>query len=286
MPGAQSRFVTAGYFRNLGIPILKGREFTPEDNSHGRGVAIIDEALSRKYWPDENPVGWHIMLNDNSYDAEIVGVAGSVKHFTLDEEPMQTLYTPLYQVAAGNVGFLADNCNLAIHTDGNPMSLQTAVRGAIRSVDSDVPVSNSRTMEQFLAASTAPRRFNLLLLAVFAGVGLLLAATGIYAVMSFSVTQRSQEIGIRMALGARPFDVTRLILGHGMKLVLIGIVFGLGAGFIATRFISSLLFGINTIDPLTFVVTPLVLLVVSIVACYFPARKARKVDPIVTLRAG
>jgi putative ABC transport system permease protein len=267
---------------------VRGREFTPHDNSHAPGVVVIDEVLAHRYWPNENPVGVHLKLDDGSpepHDVEIVGVVGNVKHVGLDEEPTSTFYGPLDQIPENNVSFLAANCSLAIRTSTNALALETPVRRVVQDIDKDVPVSNTRTMDQFLSASTAPRRFNVLLLMLFACVALLLAVTGVYAVMSYSVIQRSQEIGIRIALGAQAGDVLKLVLGQGFKLVLIGTVVGLVGGFISTRFLSSLLFGVSNIDPVVFALTPLILLLVALSACYIPARKATKVDPIIALRA-
>jgi predicted permease len=288
IPAAQSRWISPGYFQTMGIQLVRGREFTPHDNSHAPGVVVIDEVLAHRYWPNENPVGVHLKLDDGSpepHDVEIVGVVGNVKHVGLDEEPTSTFYGPLDQIPENNVSFLAANCSLAIRTSTNALALETPVRRVVQDIDKDVPVSNTRTMDQFLSASTAPRRFNVLLLMLFACVALLLAVTGVYAVMSYSVIQRSQEIGIRIALGAQAGDVLKLVLGQGFKLVLIGTVVGLVGGFISTRFLSSLLFGVSNIDPVVFALTPLILLLVALSACYIPARKATKVDPIIALRA-
>jgi predicted lysophospholipase L1 biosynthesis ABC-type transport system permease subunit len=232
-------------------------------------------------------VGVHLKLDDGSpegRDMEIVGVAQNIKHVGLDEEPTATLYAPVDQIPGDALSFLAANCSVAIRTRTNPLTLETPVRRVVQSVDKDVPTSNTRTMDQFLSASTAPKRFNVLLLTIFACVALILAMTGVYAVMSYLVTQRSQEIGIRIALGAQASHVLKLVLGHGFKLVLIGSVIGLVGGFIATRFLSSLIFGISAADPLVFVLTPLILLLVAFSACYIPAWRATKVDPGLAVR--
>lgn len=287
-PAAQNRWVSAGYFQTLGIPLLKGREFTEQDTALSSGVAIIDEALAERYWPEENPIGDHLLLEDGSLqprDVEIVGVAANVKHVSLDEEPTPTYYAPITQIPDGTVSFLAANCSLAVRTDSNPLSLEPSVRRAVQSVDKDVPTSNTRTMEQFLSTSTAPRRFNVLLLVIFAVTALLLAVTGIYAVMSYSVTRRYQEIGIRIALGAQPDDVIKLILSHGIKIVGVGLIIGIIAAIASTRLVSSLLFGVSASDPFTFIVIPLILVIAALLACYIPARRATKVDPVIALRA-
>jgi putative ABC transport system permease protein len=287
-PAAQTRWVSPGYFQAMGIQLVKGRDFTQHDNERAPGVVIVDEALAQRYWPDGNPVGAYLSLDDGSRtpnNMEIIGVARNVKHAELDEQPAATLYGAIHQIPENNVSFLAANSSLAIRTQTNPLALEAAVRRVVQDVDKDVPVSNPRTMDQFLSASTAPRRFNVLLLMIFACVALILAVTGVYAVMSYSVTQRTQEIGIRLALGAQTRDVLKLVLGQGLKLVFIGTLIGLVGSFISTRFLSSLLFGISAIDPIVFALTPLILLLVALSACYIPARKATKVDPAIALRA-
>jgi predicted permease len=285
-PAAQNRFVSADYFRALGIRIVQGREFTPHDNAAGSRVAIIDEALARRYWPNANPLGVHLNIEDSPQprDVEIVGVAGNVKHVSLDEEATATLYTPIPQIPEQTVPFFAANSSLAIKTGLDPLGLEVAVRRVVQSIDINVPISSTKTMEQVLSGSTAARRFNLVLLLVFAGAAVLLAMTGVYAVMSYSVAQRTPEIGIRMALGAQSGDVLKLVLSQGIKLAAIGITVGLVAGFVSTRLISSLLFGVTAIDPLSFVSAALILGIVALCASYFPARKAARLDPVAGLR--
>jgi putative ABC transport system permease protein len=283
MPSAQSRWISPGHFYNLGIPLMTGREFTPQDNPRSPGVVIINDALARRQFPNANPIGAHLKLDDE-YDMEIVGVVGNVKHFGLDEQPMQTFYAPIGQIPGPAAPFFAGNCSLAIRTSLDPLSLESTVRKEIQAIDKDVPISNTRTMDQVLSTSTAPRRFNTLLLTIFAAASLLLAITGIYAVMSYSVAQRSQEIGIRMALGATPADVLKLILGNGFKLILIGVAAGLIGCVILTRFISTLLFAVSAVDPVTFAVASLILMLVAILACFVPALRATRLDPALTLR--
>ncbi len=287
-PAAQSRLVSPDYFQALGIPILNGRAFTEFDNAQATGVVIIDAALAQRYWPNENPVKAHLLLEDGNplpRDVEIVGVCETVKHVSLDEEPTPTFYVPIAQASQDTMSFLAANCSLAIRTTVEPLTLESAVRNEVQSVDRDVATSNTRTMEQYLSASTAARRFNMLLLIIFASTALLLAMMGVYAVISYSVTRRYQEIGIRIALGAQSSDVIKLILSHGIRLVGIGLLIGVAGAIVLTRFISSLFFGISAIDPVTFVLTTIILLIVAFLACYIPARKATKVDPMIALRA-
>jgi predicted permease len=285
-PAAQSRLVSADYFKALGIPIVKGRAFTPHDNAGANRVAVIDEALARRYWPDAEPIGAHLRIEDtpNGRDAEIVGIVGAVKHVSLDEPVTPTLYTPIAQMPEQTAPFFAANSSLAIRTISDPAALENSVRHIVRRVDANVPISSSRTMEQVISSTVAARRFNLILLSIFAATAVLLAMTGVYAVMSYAVTQRSPEIGIRMALGAQTRDVLRLVLGQGMKLVAIGLALGVAGALIATRFVASLLFGVSAMDPMSFLLAALVLGTVAGCASFFPARKAAKVDPVIALR--
>ena len=286
IPAAQNRWVSPGYFEAMGVPLIKGRDFAEQDNAQAPGAVIVDEALARRYWGDDDPIGSRIKLEDGSAkppEFDVVGIVANVKHVGLDEEPAATFYVPIAQMPDGVVAFFASNCSVAIRTGANPLALERYVRREVQDVDNDVPTSYTRTMEEYLSAATAPRRFTLLLLTIFAATALLLAASGIYAVMAYSVARRTQEIGIRMALGAGPTQVFRLILGGGFKLILLGVVIGLAGAFISTRFIESLLFQITAVDPITFALTPLALITVAMLACYFPARKAAKVDPIVAL---
>jgi putative ABC transport system permease protein len=287
VPGAQNRWVSAGYFSTMKIPILEGREFTQYDTARSQDVVVIDEALARRYWPNESPVGAHIKFENEPTprELEVVGVVGNVKHFGLDEEPLATLYAPFYQMPENLVPVWASRINLVTRTSSDPMTLSAAIRREVQDVDKNVPASNVRTMGQFLSASVAPRRFNLLLLTVFAAAALLLTTSGIYAVISYSVVQRTQEIGLRMALGAQRSDVLKVVVGQGLKLVLIGVVTGLAGAFAFSRLISSLLFGVSSVDPITFAVMPVLLIGVALLASYNPARRATKIDPVIALRA-
>jgi putative ABC transport system permease protein len=286
-PAAQNRWVSPEYFRALGISLIRGRAFTAQDNADAPAVVIIDEALARRLWPNTNPLGVHLMLEDTPKprEVEIIGVVATVKHVSLDEEPTPTYYGPIAQMPPETVGFFAGNCSLAIRTDPNPLTLETAVRREIQGVDKDVPIANTKSMEQALSVSMGSRRFNLLLLTLFAATAVLLAVTGVYAVMSYSVTRRRQEIGIRIALGAQSRDVLRLVLGRGVRLVVAGVILGVIGGLASTRLVSSLLFGVTALDPLAFAMASALLAAVGISASYFPARKATAVDPISALRS-
>jgi putative ABC transport system permease protein len=197
---------------------------------------------------------------------------------------MATYYAPIAQVTPGAVSFLAGNCSLAIKTASNALALEPAVRREIQGVDKDVPMANTKTMEQVLSTSIGARRFNLVLLGLFSGAAVLLAVTGVYAVMAYSVTRRQQEIGIRIALGAQSRDVVRLVLGRGVRLVLIGVVVGTAGAVASTRLVSSLLFGVSALDPIVFAMAATLLALVGVSASYLPARRATAVDPIIALR--
>jgi predicted permease len=288
LPGAQNRWISPGYFSTMKIPILEGREFTEYDTASAQGVVVIDEALARRYWPDESPIGAHLTLDVGEpvqKILEVVGVVGNVKHFGLDEEPLATLYAPFYQMPENLIPVWVSRVNLVARTSSDPMTLSSAIRGEVQAVDKNVPASNIRTMDDFLSASVAQRRFNVLLLTIFAAAALLLTTSGIYAVISYSVVQRTHEIGLRMALGAQRRDVLKVVMGQGLKVVLVGVLTGMAAAFAFSRILSSLLFGVSALDPITFAVMPLLLIAVALLASFNPARRATKIDPVVALRS-
>jgi putative ABC transport system permease protein len=285
-PNGQRYTVSPDYFQTLGIALIKGRLFTAEDNRDSPRVIVIDEVLARKYFPNEDPLGKRLKHSPNSPSLEIVGVVRHVEPYSLDGQgpgPAQ-FYTNFDQTPLQSLPSSVQHINLLTRTEVEPSSLASAVRGQVAALNKDQAVSNVRTMEQVVAQSVAARRFSMLLLTVFAVVALALASLGIYGLMSYAVVQRTREIGMRMALGARGSDVLKLVIGQGMKLTLAGVALGLVASVALTRTIKNLLFGVSATDSATFVAIALLLTGVSFLACWIPARQATRVDPLVTLR--
>ena len=275
---AQNLPVTLGYFETLQIPLKAGRLFTDRDNLQSTPVVIINEKFARELWPNENPIGRRFKIwRDEDVWREVVGVVGNTRE-SLDEEAGNQMYIHYAQDPDWT------NLTFTIRTKGEPTALSGAVREAIRGVDPTIPTYNLRTMNDLLAASAAPRRLPMLLLSSFAGVAMLLAMLGIYGVTSYYVTQRTHEIGLRMALGAQIGDVLKLVLRRGMLLALIGIGIGAGGAFALTRYMTTLLFGVKPVDTITFVGVAVVLAAVVFVACLVPARRAAKIDPLEALR--
>jgi putative ABC transport system permease protein len=282
-PIVVTRVVSPHYFQTMGIRLLQGREFNEQDRSDSPRVIVINETMARRYWPDEDPTGKRITpgpadsRNPDDW-LTIVGVVNDVRQFELNAEPKPQMYISYIQA-----GFFAPR-HLVVSTQVEPRSLASTVRNTVWEIDKDQPVSNISTMEETLSESIARQRFSTLLLSIFAAVALALAAVGIYGVMSYSVAQRSSEIGLRMALGAQTSDVLKLVIGQGMRLAIVGVMIGLVATFGLTRLIESLLFGVSATDPLTFIVISLLLTTVALMACWIPARRAAKVDPMVALK--
>jgi predicted permease len=274
-PILQFRTVSLGYFSAMSIPLLKGRSFTPDDWKL-QNVTVINQAMARRFWPDGDFLGKRINLC-SMYPtpcwSSIIGVVGDVHQFGLDGEPTFDAY-----FSGGWTPFFV------IRTSSDPASLTPAVADIIRKVDASLPVTQVMTMEDLLSSSVSPRRFSAVLIGIFAGLALLLAAVGIYGVMSYVVGRRTHEIGIRMALGAQPSDVRRLVVNRGVKLAVAGVAIGLAGAFALTRLLSSLLFGVSPADPLTFAGVALLLTGAAMLACYVPARRAMRVDPLVALR--
>jgi putative ABC transport system permease protein len=277
---ASNGSVSPNYFRAFGIPVLKGRAFTEQDTADSMPVAVINETLARRYWPNEDPLGKRLRLGaeeDGAPLCTIVGIVGDVRHYDLDKQPNAELYFPYQQQPKPSM-------SLVVRTASDPLKIIAAVRNEVQAIDREQPVYNVVTMESRLTESIASRRLSVMLLGIFAVLALVLASVGIYGVVSYSVTQRTHEIGVRMALGAQARDVLRLVVGQGMLIALIGVAVGLTGAFALTRLMSSLLYGVSATDPLTFVVISLTLSLVALVACYLPARRAMKVDPMVALR--
>jgi predicted permease len=235
--------------------------------------------MARQYWPDRDPVGTRLAFdnrNGQPFWREIVGVVADVRHMGLDQGLRPEIYIPFTQFGSPT--------SLVVRTSGDQRSLIAAIRSEVRAMDKDQPISNIQTMDELLGRSVSQRRFSLLLMGIFAGVALALAAVGIYGVMSYLVAQRTHEIGVRMALGAQPRDVLKLVIRQGMTLALTGVMIGLMAAFGLTRLIKNLLFDVSSVDPMTFSVIAILLAGVALVACYIPARRATKVDPLLALR--
>ena len=254
----------------LKTPLLSGRLFVETDNTHAPGVVIINEALAKKYWPNEEALGKRITFsNPRKPDPKwltIVGIVRSVRHRGLDLDPAPEYYLPLAQRAESSM-------ILTVRSAQDPGTLTSAIRREIQSIDPDQPIANVRTLETVTADSIAPRRMSMVLLGAFAGVALLLASVGIYGVISYLVVQRTHEIGVRMALGAQPGDVLRMVIKQGMLLATAGVAVGIGGAWLLTRLMASLLYGTSATDLLTFALIALLLSGVALVACWIPARR-------------
>ena len=278
MPVARYNRVGPGYFRTLGVPLLRGREFAPSDDAGAPAVAIISELTARRHWPDEDPLGRRIIIGERQpITMEIVGVVGDVKQISLDDTGRPTIYVPFSQRPSNSL-------NVMIRTSGPPADLAGAIKQQLWAVDRDIPADYLETAESLISRSLAQPRFTMVLLACFAGMALVLAMVGIFGVIAYSVTQRTQEIGVRMALGANRGDVLRMVLGHGMGLTAIGVALGLAGSAALTRYLSSLLFQVSATDPMTFGWVTLLLVAVALFASWIPARRATRVDPMVALR--
>ena len=281
---ATHRQVSANYLQTMKLPLRQGRYLDNRDNAQSMPVAVINETMARQYWPCENALGRRFKIGDPDSDLpwmEIVGIVGDIRQMGLDEPVKAEMYLP-YQQITHNPWFIPRD--LAIRTSGDTSNIVSSVRQAIREVDPDQPVSNVATMAEVLGTEAAQRRMGMIMLAGFAALALLLASLGIYGILAYFVTQHTNEIGVRQALGATPRNILFLVLKKGMALTLLGVVIGLGASFALTRLMSSLLFGVNASDPLTFVTVPLLLALVALVACLVPALRATKIDPLVALR--
>src|SRR5216683_2099456 len=268
--------INPGYFQAMGIPLLRGREFSASDNANSAPVVVINQKLAETLWPGQDPLGKHFNLMGDK-QSEVVGVVGNVLHNGLGESVSLESYLVFPQNPWSYVG-------LAVRTHGDPGAVYGAVRSLVAQIDPELPVHDMRPMEQVIAETMASRRLTLWLVGAFAALALVLASVGIYGVMSYAVTERLHEIGVRVALGAQRRDVLRLVVGHGMRLAAIGLLLGSIIAFFAARTMTTLLFGIRPSDPLTYIGIAVVLALAALAACYIPARRATAVDPMVALR--
>ena len=280
-PWGDQRIVTPGFLAALGAPLLKGRQFTEQDGPAAPSVVIVDEEMVQRYWPKADPIGKRITFNNLTDSSiawiEVVGVVGHTLHEGLDGGRRVQMYFPFRQAVQGAMAFV-------VRTTGDPLAAVPQIKAELKAIDPDLPMSNVNPMEDLINGSTGPRRFSMVLLAIFSGLAAVLAAIGLYGVMSFTVTQRSKELGVRLALGAGTEEVLRLVLTQGMRLVLVGIGIGLVAALALSRVLRSMLFNVSATDPLTFVLISLLLVVVTLLATWLPARRATRVDLVVVLR--
>src|SRR5262245_71092 len=269
---------TPDYFRAMGIPLLRGRSFTEQDSANSPLVVMLDEQVARRAWPGENPIGKRVRSGPSSPWAEVIGVVGHIRHENLESDRRWQIYWNYQQRAR-------DRMTLVVRTSDDTRSLVSPVLGAIKSVDPDQPAFAVRTMTEVVNQSLALRWFNAVVVSLFAGSSLLLAMIGIYGVIAWAVKQRTREIGIRMALGAQRGAVLALVLRSGLELAGAGIVLGLIGSFVLARLLHSLLFAVGPTDPLTFAIVPMLLIFAALLACWIPARRATKVDPLIALRS-
>jgi len=279
-PEASMRMVSPGYFRVLGIRSLRGRVFSPSDSASAPPVAVINEAMARRFWPHDDPLGQHLAVewgSSKSGGREVVGIVSDVRDVQPQIEPQPKMYVPYLQLPQSAM-------QVMVRTRVDPMKVTAAVKSQIVAVDKDQPVSSVATIAQTLSESTSEPRFRSELLSAFALLAVVLAAVGLYGVMAYSVTQQTHEIGIRMALGAERRAVSMMVVKHGMVLTLIGIAVGLAGAFALTRLLSDMLYGVQPSDRTSFLAVFLLLAAVGLLASYIPARRATKVDPMVALR--
>ncbi|HEY4230514.1 MAG TPA: FtsX-like permease family protein, partial [Thermoanaerobaculia bacterium] len=271
---------TDGYFRTLGIPLVRGRMFDGRDAVDAPHAAVITQSLARERFPDRDPIGRTIEFGNMDGDLRlltIVGVVADTHEYGPDAPPRPTVYVSLFQRPRSEI-------SVTMRSMGDSMTVSTAARDILRGLDPEIP-ARFRTLSQVYAASLGSRRFNVILVGFFGATALLLATAGVFGVMAYSVSRRTREIGVRVALGAATRDVLRLIVGEGLRTVLVGAALGLAGALVLTRTVSSLLFGVTATDPIAFGSVTLLLLAAALLACYLPARRAAKVDPLVALRS-
>jgi len=271
------RIVSPDYFRTMRIPLLRGRYFDEHDTKGATEAVIVDETLAERFWPDEDPIGKRLQRRGSDAWRIVVGVINDAKQYSSEKEPPIVVYFPFEQ-------YVARNMFMVIRTTRDPAQVTSAITKEIQALDPELPVFDVSTMDRRLHDSLARRQFSMLLLGVFAVLASILAAIGIYGVMAYSVNERTHEIGIRLALGARPATILQLVIGQALVLTATGVAIGLTSAFTLTRVMSSLLFGVSNTDSFTFVVTPLLLGGVALLASYIPAKRAARVDPMIALR--
>jgi len=281
IPMAAYQVVTPGYFKTLGIPLLEGRDCAWSDTTASLPVVLVNRAMARGFWASGGALGRRFKLGPSGTWLTIVGVVGDSRQYDVQSAPRPVMYLPLSQQYQESPRWVRD---WAVRTATEPQTVAAAVRGAIWRVDAQLAITRLQTMERVRSNAVAPERFNLLLLGSFACLALILAAVGLYGVAAYSVAQRRKELAIRLALGARRGDILKTVLGEGVKLAVLGVAMGVAVALGATRLMASLLYGISARDPLTFAAVSLLLTVVALLACYVPARRALRVDPLIALR--
>jgi putative ABC transport system permease protein len=289
VPTALYRATSTDYLRSMGIRLLRGRPFDARDRDGGLRVAVINASMARLLWGQQDPTGRRFKVDENvnpqaNTPLEVIGIASDIRHFGFGDEPQAEFYVPYLQAQPGYWQFNNRSLTLALRTTGDPRALVGAVRSAIAAVDKDLPLYNVRTMDDVLERSLASRRASMELLALFAAAALLLASIGLYGVVSYSVSQRTHEFGVRMAMGARERDVLRLVLGRAARLAVLGLGLGFAAALALSRVLATLVFGITVTDPVTFGAVGLILLAVALLASYLPARRAARLSPVSALR--
>jgi putative ABC transport system permease protein len=265
------------YFETIGIPLLRGRTFGNEDQANTPSVVIINQTMAQRFWPNQNALGKRLTLVRSKSAVEIVGIVGDVERYGLDENVQPEIYFPYSQQARWATYFV-------VRTNTPAGNFREAFQSRLANIDSEIRLSRTSSMNDLIRSSMKRPRFNLILVGIFATTALLLAAVGIYGVMSYLVEQQTREIGIRSALGAKRSHILKFVIGHGVGMAFVGIVLGIAASLGLTRFLSGLLYGVTALDPMTFIGISILLLVVSGLACYIPARRATKVDPLLALR--
>lgn len=276
------------YLQAMGIPLERGRFITEQDKEHAPLVAVVDDVFARKFFGNQDPIGKRINLAGPDKPAEIVGIVGHVKQWGLDSDDSNSLraqiYLPYMQLGDDDMALVPPGTTSVVRYSGSATAIFSALRNSLQQMNHDNVIYGAQTMDDIISQSLATRRYSMMILAIFAALALLLAAIGIYGVISYLAGQRTHEIGIRVALGAQQRQILKMILGQAAKTILIGVAIGLGAAFALTRLMSTLLFGVSAADPLTFAAVALLLMLVALAACYVPARRAMRVDPMVALR--